>query len=235
MNSVLLLSLVFSFVTVLLSRASIDVSFDNGFVARSTQSECELTGFRLSSTRTPPLSLPSTVSFSFHFTIVTPSAHFVVATPSARLPVVLSARHDMTPSTCLPVTHSTRLTFVPSARFVIVNPSFIFTDALQLRNPCSAAPQPVDRHSSATVVMPLLTRAKLRHPVSSSRFALVCMCMGFQSWASDGPFSALTPRPILIDVNLKELNQCPHTPCPLPLISNPVSSKFILQPTHQHH
>ncbi|KAL0703647.1 hypothetical protein Bca4012_070072 [Brassica carinata] len=67
------------------------------------------------------------------------------------------------------VARSTRLTIVPSAQFVLVNPSFIVLDALQL-------------------------------------------------------------RPILIDVNLKELDQSPHIPCLLSPTANHVSSKFPWQP-----
>ncbi|KAL0762935.1 hypothetical protein Bca101_079086 [Brassica carinata] len=163
MNSFFLyLCLVFSFVTVSMSRASVDVSNDNRFVAGFTQSECELTGFRLSPVIAPPLPRAAAVSSSSRFAVVTPSTHLTVATP-ARLPVALSIRLAVIPSTCLvvymAVARSTRLTVVPSARFVLVNPSFIVLDALRLRNPCTAAPQPVDHHISVTGVMPLLTRA----------------------------------------------------------------------------
>ncbi|WZZ86755.1 hypothetical protein YC2023_115334 [Brassica napus] len=225
-----------------MSRASVDVSNDNRFVAGFTQSECELTGFRLSPVIAPPLPRAAAVSSSSRFAVVTPSTHLTVATP-ARLPVALSIRLAVIPSTRLVVymavarstrltvvPRSTRLTVVPSARFVLVNPSFIVLDALRLRNPCTAAPQPVDHHISVTGVTPPPTRAISRRPDSFSRSAHVHMCMGFQSWASNGPSSTLTPGPILIDVNLEELDQCPHIPCPLSPTSNPVSSKFPWQP-----
>ncbi|KAL0644371.1 hypothetical protein Bca4012_042661 [Brassica carinata] len=238
MNSFFLyLCLVFSFVTVSMSRASVDVSNDNRFVAGFTQSECELTGFRLSPVIAPPLPRAAAVSSSSRFAVVTPSTHLTVATP-ARLPVALSIRLAVIPSTRLVVymavarstrltvvprstrltvvPRSTRLTVVPSARFFLVNPSFIVLDALRLRNPCTAAPQPVDQHISVTGVTPPPTRAISRRPDSFSRSAHVHMCMGFQSWASNGPSSTLTPGPILIDVNLKELDHTSHVLSRLP-------------------
>ncbi|KAF2570083.1 hypothetical protein F2Q70_00001814 [Brassica cretica] len=179
MNSFFLyLCLVFSFVTVSMSRASVDVSNDNRFVAGFTQSECELTGSRLSPVIAPPLPRAAAVSSSSRFAVVTPSTHLTVVTP-ARLPVALSIRLAVIPSTRLvvymAVARSTRLTVVPSARFVLVNPSFIVLDALRLRNPCTAAPQPVDHHISVTGVTPPPTRAISRRPDSFSRSAHVHM------------------------------------------------------------
>ncbi|KAF3501723.1 hypothetical protein F2Q69_00041269 [Brassica cretica] len=86
MNSFFLfLCLVFSFVTLSMSRASVDVSNDNCFFAGSTQSECELTGFRISPAISPALPRAASVSSSSRLTAVTPSTHFTVATP-ARIP-----------------------------------------------------------------------------------------------------------------------------------------------------
>ncbi|KAJ0239482.1 hypothetical protein HA466_0231120 [Hirschfeldia incana] len=180
MNSfVLFLCFVFIFVTILMSRASVDVSFDNCCAVGSTQSECGLTGFRLSTAVAPPLPRPPAVSPSSRFTVATPSTHSTAATPT-RLPVALSICR-------------------------------------------TASPQPVDHHSFVNAVTSTATRAISRRPDSFSRSTLVHTCMGFQNWAS-------TPGPILIDVNLKELNQSPHIPCALSLNSDPVSPKLPSQP-----